>query len=89
MIQGFIPIQLHDNVDLHVRANPSVKRAELIQQLESAMGAYRAGVRCQCGAPIWIIGSSQTGLACFTCITGEPGPQQDYEIDVAEDVSAD
>ena len=85
MKAGFTPIQLHDYVELHLRANPNVERAELIQQLESAIGAYRAGARCRCGAPIWIIGSAQTGLGCFACITGQTEPDRDYEIDVADE----
>ena len=88
MKTGFTPIQLRDYVELHLRANPDVERAELIQQLESAIGACRAGVRCQCGAPIWIIGSAQTGLGCFACITGQSDPDQDYEIDVADEGTA-
>ena len=88
MKTGFTPIQLRDYVELYLRANPDVERAELIQQLESAIGAYRAGARCQCGAPIWIIGSAQTGLGCFACITGQSDPDQDYEIDVADEGTA-
>jgi len=68
-----------------VRAKPDVERAELIQQLESAIGAYRAGAPCQCGASIWIIGSAQAGLRCFACFTGQSEPDQDYEIDVADE----
>ena len=88
MKTGFTPIRLHDYVEPHVRANPDVERAELIQRLESAVGAYRAGARCQCGAPIWIIGSAQTGLGCFACITGQTEPDQDYEIDVTDEHAA-
>jgi hypothetical protein len=82
---GFTPIQLDDYVELHLRANPDVERAELIQQLQSAIAAHRGGARCQCGAPIWIIGSAQTELGCFTCITGQAAPDQDYEIEITED----
>lgn len=85
MKTGFTPILLHDYVELHLRTNPDAERAEVVQHLESAIGAYRAGARCQCGAPIWIIGSAQAGLGCFACITGQTSPDQDYEIDVAEE----
>lgn len=81
MKAGFTPIKLQDYVELHLRANPDAVRAEVVQQLESAIGAVRAGARCQCGAQIWIIGSAQTGLGCFACITGQPEPDHDYEID--------
>ena len=84
MKNGFTPIGLDDYVELHLRTNPGVERAELIAQLHSAIVADRDGARCQCGAPIWIIGSSRAGLGCFTCITGEAMPDQDYEIAVAD-----
>ena len=88
MKTGFTPIPLRYYVELHLRANPKVERTELIQQLESAIAAYRAGARCQCGAPIWIIGSTQTGLGCIACVTGQIEPDQDYEIDVADEDAA-
>ena len=77
---GFTPISLDDYVELHLRANPGTNRAELTARLRHAMRADRKGVRCHCGAPIWIIGSAEAGLACFTCITGEAVPDNDYEI---------
>lgn len=52
MKAGFTSIPLREYVELHLRANPNVHRTELIQQLESAIAAHRAGVRCQFGAPI-------------------------------------
>lgn len=76
MKTGFTPIPLRDYVELHLRANAGVERAELIQRLASAIGAYRAGARCQCGAPIGIIGSAQTGLGRFTSITGQAAPRR-------------
>ena len=79
---GFTPIRLDDYVELHLRANPETNRAELIAQLEYAIDAYRRDIRCQCGAPIWIVGSAQSGLACFTCITHQAVPDSDYEIAV-------
>jgi hypothetical protein len=52
----------------------------VIAQLQSALKAYLAGERCHCGEPIWMIGGSQAGHFCFTCITGEAYPSDDYEI---------
>jgi hypothetical protein len=80
MKAGFTPILLEDYVELHLRANPGTDRAELIARLEYAIDAYRKDIRCQCGAPIWIIGSAEAGLACFTCITQQAAPDRDYEI---------
>ena len=71
---------MEDFVELHLRANPGTDRAELIARLEYAIDAYRKDIRCQCGAPIWIIGSAEAGLACFTCITQQAAPDRDYEI---------
>lgn len=77
---GFVPIQLREYVRLHVRNNPDTNPAELMSRLRSALEAYNDGQRCQCGAPIWVIGSAEVGLMCFTCITGESEPSEDYEI---------
>ena len=85
MKTGFTPINLRDYVELHLRANPGAVRAEVVRQLESAIRAVRAGARCQCGEQIWIIGSAQTGLGCFRCITGQPEPDHDYEINVVDE----
>ncbi len=88
MKTGFTPIRLENYVELHLRSNPDVERADLIRRLEYAVTAHKRGVRCQCGAPIWIIGSAEVGLSCFTCITGESAPDEDYEIDVTQTSSA-
>ncbi len=82
MKTGFTPIGLDDYVKLHLRANPGAKRAEVVARLEYAIDACRKDIRCHCGARIWIIGSAEAGLACFTCITGEAMPDSDYEIAV-------
>jgi hypothetical protein len=81
----FHPIKLRDYVRLHLKSNPGDKAAVIVAQLESALAAYEAGERCQCGEPIWVIGSSQVGHMCFTCITGEADCSDDYEIDEACD----
>jgi hypothetical protein len=84
---GFTSINLCDYVELHLGANPGTKRVELTQQLEFAINAHRNGIRCQCGASIWIVGSSQAGLGCFACITGQAVPDHDYEIALADEVT--
>ena len=77
---SFVPIQLEKYVELHLKANPGTKRAELVARIEHALEALRNGESCQCGQAIWVIGSAEAGLACFTCITGEAAPSADYEI---------
>lgn len=76
----FIPISLEDYIQKHLAANPSVDREDLEMRLRSALKSARAGERCECGGPIWVIGSAEVGLSCFTCITGEATPSEDYEL---------
>lgn len=78
---GFVPISFDGYVSLHVKSNPTVDRAEFAARLRRAVDARKTGARCACGAPIWAIGSAEVGDACFTCITGEAWPDDDYEID--------
>ncbi len=77
---GFVPIELSKYVRLHVRNNRGAVADKVMARLQSALDAYKAGRRCACGAPIWVIGSAEAGYACFTCITSEADPSEDYEI---------
>ena len=83
----FAPIQIEEYVRLHLRNNPGANAVDLTARLQSALEDYKAGRRCYCGAPIWVIGSAEAGLMCFTCITGESDPSEDYEIAEAWDKS--
>jgi len=85
MDSGFTAIALDDYVALHLQANPGENRAELVKRLRSTVAAHRDGVRCACGAPLWIIASAQQGHGCFACITGGSTPDGDYEIVIAAD----
>jgi hypothetical protein len=81
---GFVPISFDAYVDLHMRSNPKdMTRVEVISALRSALTSQKNGMTCDCGNPIWVIGSAFAGNACFTCITGEAYPDGDYEIDEA------
>ena len=51
--------------------------------MQFALNAYNDGIKCSCGNDIWVIGSASVGNSCFTCITGEGSPDDDYEIDSA------
>lgn len=84
---AFVPIRLDEYVQLHLRNNPGVVAADITARLQFALDAHKAGQRCYCGAPIWVIGSAEAGLSCFTCITGESYPSNDYEIAEACDKS--
>jgi hypothetical protein len=81
---GFTPISNEKYVEIHLQANPGSKRAEIMQALKASLADYKNGVKCQnCGNPISVIGSALDGLMCFTCITGEAIPEDEYEIDEA------
>jgi hypothetical protein len=77
---SFVPIKLHDYVRKHLKANPGSNERDETAQLRDALARYKAGARCYCGEPIWVIGSAQLGDTCFTCATGEADPSDDYEI---------
>jgi len=81
---GFTFVSLDKYVDLHMKANPHDRsRRQVVSALRAALDDRKRGVKCQCGNPIWVIGSAFAGNACFTCITGEAYPDGDYEIDGA------
>jgi hypothetical protein len=82
---AFVPIALRKYVDLYLKRNPGSSRSEVTLRLKRALAAFKAGKRCHCGAPIWVIGSAEAGDACFTCITGESTPEDDYELAEAYD----
>jgi hypothetical protein len=80
MKPGFTPISQQEYVELHLRSNPGTDRNDLEKRLRYAMDAQEREIRCKCGEEIWIIGSAEVGLSCFTCITGEATPDDDYEV---------
>ena len=59
-----------------------------VEGADQGAAPLEVGERCQCGQPIWIIGSAEVGLSCFSCITGESHPDEDYEIDMTVITSA-
>ncbi len=76
----FVPIALDQYLELHLESNPNDDQEHVKSTLRDALSAYQRGERCSCGEPIWVIGSAVVGHACFTCITGEATPDQDYEL---------
>ena len=77
---AFVPITVEAFVDLHVKANPDEDPEDLQFRLEEALEAHKGGKTCDCGEPLWVIGSAVARHACFTCITGEADAGDDYEI---------
>lgn len=86
--RGFVPISIEQYAQLHVQRNPHEKSDQLRERLQECAAAALRGERCECGEPIWVIGSALAGHACFTCITGEDAPSEDYEIDEVLGASA-
>ena len=80
---GFVPTSTDKYVAMHLENNPSENELDLRKRLKSALIDYDNGVKCSCGNDIWVIGSASVGNSCFTCITGESYPTDDYEIDSA------
>ena len=74
------PISIAKYIPLHMKSNPGEKRATLETALRESLEAAKRGECCDCGEPIWALGSAIAGRGCFTCITGDSGPTDDYEI---------
>jgi len=80
---GFIPISINAYIKKHLKNNPSENGKDLRKRLNSALADYKKRIKCSCGNDIWVIGSASVGNSCFTCITGESYPTDDYEIESA------
>ncbi|MFM9838003.1 MAG: hypothetical protein ACKVOQ_07045 [Cyclobacteriaceae bacterium] len=79
----FLAISMNDYLKKHLASNPSENEDDLRKRLNVALADYQNKVKCDCGNDIWVIGSASVGNSCFTCITGESEPTDDYEIDLA------
>jgi len=80
---GFIPISIDNFIKKHLENNPSENQKALKEQLEKRLADYNKGIKCHCGNDIWVVGSAFAGNSCFSCITGESFPSDDYEIESA------
>ena len=80
---GFKKITIEKYIKLHLKNNPTENKADLEKRLKSALADYQTGIKCSCGNDIWVVGSAIVGNNCFTCITGESTPTDDYEIAAA------
>lgn len=77
----FKAIDIDKYVELHLKINHGTSRREITAALHDVLQKHQAGKKCSCGNPIWVIGSAAGScLGCFTCITGEAAPNDDYEI---------
>jgi len=82
MKHRFTPIGLNDYIAIYLQSNTDSNSVDIRTRLEYVIAAYQEGKHCSCGAKIWAVGSAEVGLSCFTCITGEKYPNDDYEIDI-------
>jgi hypothetical protein len=65
---------------MHLKANPGENARQWTARLQATLNAFKAGKRCHCGEPIWVIGSTEVGHMCFSCITASTDDSEDYEI---------
>ncbi|MDL2328504.1 hypothetical protein LJC71_01965 [Desulfosarcina sp. OttesenSCG-928-A07] len=77
----FMPVSLNHFVRVYLSHNPHAEAEAVRAGVEDALAAWRHGVRCSCGNPIWVAGSAVAGYGCFACITGNAQPDGDMEID--------
>ncbi len=82
-MSGFVPVRLDQFVRQYLRNNQAADGDAVRAAVEDALAAWRQGVRCACGNPLWVAGSAVAGYGCFTCITGSAEPDGDPEIDTA------
>ncbi len=82
-MSAFKPISFDGYAARHLKANKDENERDFRKRLREAVDAKKSGRLCDCGNPIWAVGSSVAGYMCFTCITGEADPCGDFEIDEA------
>lgn len=76
----FKKISIDKFIEQYKMKNPKEDFKTLKEDLLYFRQLQIEGAKCNCGNPIWVIGSAITGKGCFTCITGESDPSDDYEI---------
>lgn len=82
-MSGFFPVRVNQFVTKYVHTNKDADGDAVRAAVEDALAAWRQGVRCACGKPLWVAGSAVAGYGCFSCITGSAEPDGDPEIDIA------
>lgn len=77
---GYRPVTVDQFIKQYLLNNKDANGDAVRAGVEDALAAWRQGVRCACGNPIWVAGSAVAGYACFSCITGSAQPDGDPEI---------
>ena len=78
--RNFKPISVDKFFDLYQKNNPDTDTNEIRNNLSNFKTLKLQGQKCDCGDPIWIIGSAISGQGCFTCTTGQTDNSIDYEV---------
>ncbi|UKJ06938.1 hypothetical protein [Solitalea lacus] len=78
---NFQKISIDSFIKKYKASNPNSDIVELNKNLLYFQQLRKDGINCNCGNPIWIIGSAISGKGCFTCITGETDSSEDYEVE--------
>ena len=76
----FVPITIEKYIELYAVNHPNLTANEFRLKLREMLKAKTEGARCACGESIWVIGSIEVGMSCFTCITGQAFAEDDYEV---------
>ena len=79
-MSGFVPVRVGQFIAQYLRNNNGADGNSVRAGVDDALAAWRQGVRCACGKPLWVAGSAVAGYGCFTCITGSAEPDGDPEI---------
>ena len=79
-MSGYRPVSAEQFIKHYLRNNSDADPGALRKGIEDALEAWRQGVRCACGNPLWVAGSAVAGYGCFRCITGSKEPDGDPEL---------
>jgi hypothetical protein len=77
----FNKISVKNFIEKYKMANPKEDIKKLKGDILYFYELKKQGLACDCGNPIWVIGSAIVGKGCFTCISGESDTSNDYEIE--------
>ena len=77
----FTKISVDAFIKEYKKNNPQEDLTKLRKDLFYFRQLKKEGSKCDCGNPLWVIGSAISGKGCFTCITGETDCSDDYEIE--------
>jgi|GEM_PF-272325 len=78
----FKGISLEKFVKQYLESNPQYDEQKVRENLLKSLADFKAGIKCECGQDIWVIGSSFSGNKCFRCIMGQE-PSEDLELEDA------